>query len=167
MKRAVEYAHLRNVNVYVTVNTILDSNEVNEALKYISYLYDIDVDGIINDEKVPARNSSKEYLKKIVSRVDEKIGDECKEGKSLYEKALTYYDFPIGTEIETEDIKDLLNEIVEFYGDTETYGVNVALRTIAAKELRDRGAEIARAFSVLSEDLSKMNSMDKLVSLFL
>ena len=47
LKRAVEYAHLRNVNVYVTVNTILDSNEVNEALKYISYLYDIDVDGII------------------------------------------------------------------------------------------------------------------------
>ena len=47
LKRAVDYAHLRNVNVYVTVNTILDSKEVNDALKYISYLYDIDVDGII------------------------------------------------------------------------------------------------------------------------
>lgn len=166
-----------NIDTIQRYFNLIQGNTTNAKRKIINYnllevvfkdiktnQFQLDVDGIINDEKVPARNSSKEYLKKIVSRVDEKIGDECKEGKSLYEKALTYYDFPIGTEIETEDIKDLLNEIVEFYGDTETYGVNVALRTIAAKELRDRGAEIARAFSVLSEDLSKMNSMDKLVA---
>ncbi len=47
MKVAVEYAHLRNVKVYVTVNILLDNGEIEEALDFIKYLYEIDVDGII------------------------------------------------------------------------------------------------------------------------
>ncbi|NMA86925.1 MAG: U32 family peptidase [Tissierellia bacterium] len=47
LKVAVEYAHLRNVKVYVTVNILLDNGEIEEALDFIKYLYEIDVDGII------------------------------------------------------------------------------------------------------------------------
>ena len=44
---AVNYAHLRNVKVYVTVNILLDDTELEEAIDYIKFLYEIDVDGII------------------------------------------------------------------------------------------------------------------------
>ena len=47
MKSAVEYAHMRGVSVYVTVNTVLSDVELREALAYIAYLNEIDVDGII------------------------------------------------------------------------------------------------------------------------
>jgi U32 family peptidase len=47
LKEAVEYAHIRDVNVFVTVNTLIKQNEIEDFIKYIKYLYDIDVDAII------------------------------------------------------------------------------------------------------------------------
>lgn len=47
LRYAVEYAHLRGVKVYVTVNILIDDEEMREALDYIKYLHEIDVDGII------------------------------------------------------------------------------------------------------------------------
>ncbi len=47
LKRAVEYAHLRDVKVYVTVNILIDDSEMKDTLRFIKYLYDINVDGII------------------------------------------------------------------------------------------------------------------------
>ncbi len=44
---AVKYAHLNGVEVHVAVNILLEDKEVEEALDYIKFLYDIDVDGII------------------------------------------------------------------------------------------------------------------------
>ena len=43
----VKYAHNKNVKVYVTVNTILKDTELVDALNYIFYLYEIDVDAVI------------------------------------------------------------------------------------------------------------------------
>ena len=47
IKKLVDYAHLFNVKVYVTINTILDDNELIEAKKLIDKLYEIKVDAII------------------------------------------------------------------------------------------------------------------------
>lgn len=47
LKFAVNYAHLRNVKVYITVNILIDDKEMKETLDYIKFLYEIDVDGII------------------------------------------------------------------------------------------------------------------------
>ncbi|AFK87197.1 MULTISPECIES: U32 family peptidase [Thermoanaerobacterium] len=47
LKEAVEYAHLRDRKVYVTVNTIVFNKEVELLLKYIDYLYQLNVDAII------------------------------------------------------------------------------------------------------------------------
>lgn len=47
LKAAVEYAHLRNVRVYVTVNILLDNKELNQVVDYIIFLYNIGVDAVI------------------------------------------------------------------------------------------------------------------------
>lgn len=44
---AVEYAHLRNVQVYVAVNTLILTNEFDACLAYIDQLYTAGVDAII------------------------------------------------------------------------------------------------------------------------
>lgn len=45
--QAVEYAHIYGVKVYVTVNTIVYEEEMNDCLKYVEFLYNIGVDAII------------------------------------------------------------------------------------------------------------------------
>ncbi|MFA5524187.1 MAG: U32 family peptidase [Tissierellales bacterium] len=47
LKKAVEYAHLREVKVYVTVNILLDDTELKEVIDYLIFLYNIDVDALI------------------------------------------------------------------------------------------------------------------------
>lgn len=47
MEKAVDYAHLYGVKVYVTINTLIKENEINEALDYVGFLYKIGVDALI------------------------------------------------------------------------------------------------------------------------
>lgn len=47
LKQAVKYAHLNGVRVYVTINILLNNDELKDAIDYIVYLYNIDVDAII------------------------------------------------------------------------------------------------------------------------
>lgn len=47
MIKAIDYAHSYGVKVYVTLNTILKENEIEEAVRYSGFLYEIGVDAII------------------------------------------------------------------------------------------------------------------------
>lgn len=47
MRKAVEYCHLYNVKIYVTVNTLIKEDEIKEALEYIRFLYEVGVDALI------------------------------------------------------------------------------------------------------------------------
>ncbi|QAT43254.1 U32 family peptidase [Aminipila luticellarii] len=47
LKEAIGYAHLRNVKIYVTMNTIVFQNEVEEMKEQMNELNEIGVDGII------------------------------------------------------------------------------------------------------------------------
>ena len=47
LKEAVRYAHLFNVKVYVTANTIIYEDEINDFLEYIFFLHKINVDAVI------------------------------------------------------------------------------------------------------------------------
>ena len=47
IEKAIEYAHLNNVRVYVTVNTLINNFEIAEVLKYLFELYKMGVDAVI------------------------------------------------------------------------------------------------------------------------
>jgi putative protease len=47
LKEAVEYCHLYNVKIYVTVNTLIKDKEIEESLEFIHFLHSINVDAII------------------------------------------------------------------------------------------------------------------------
>ncbi|GAB6170388.1 U32 family peptidase [Clostridium carnis] len=47
MIKAIDYAHSYGVKVYVTLNTILKENEIEEAVRYVGFLYEIGVDALI------------------------------------------------------------------------------------------------------------------------
>ncbi len=47
MQKAVRYCHLRGVKLYVTQNTLIKQSEMEDAVSYASFLYEIGVDGLI------------------------------------------------------------------------------------------------------------------------
>lgn len=47
LKMAVQYCHLRNVKLYVTVNTLYSQQEIDEIISYLEYLYQIGIDALI------------------------------------------------------------------------------------------------------------------------
>lgn len=47
LARAVEYAHVRGVKIYVTVNILLANHELEEALGFLHLLHNIGVDAVI------------------------------------------------------------------------------------------------------------------------
>ena len=47
MIEALDYAHLRNVKVYVTVNTLVNDFELEEVAEYLLWLYNAGVDAVI------------------------------------------------------------------------------------------------------------------------
>ncbi len=47
MKQAVEYAHIRGVKVYVTLNILLGDNEIKDAVRYLEFIYEIGADAVI------------------------------------------------------------------------------------------------------------------------
>ena len=47
LERAVKFAHLHRVRIYITVNTLVDDLEIEELIGYLVFLEQINVDGII------------------------------------------------------------------------------------------------------------------------
>lgn len=44
---AIKYAHIRGTKVFVTTNTLIKQNEIEDFVEYIKFLYDIDIDALI------------------------------------------------------------------------------------------------------------------------
>jgi len=59
LQEAVEYAHLRNTAVHVTVNTLIDNNELPALADYLIYLYNVGVDAIIVQDLAVAKLAQK------------------------------------------------------------------------------------------------------------
>lgn len=55
MAKAVRYAHLHSVSVYVTVNILIDSGEMEELAAYLQMLYSIGVDAILVQDLAVAK----------------------------------------------------------------------------------------------------------------
>lgn len=47
IEKAVKYAHLNGASIHVTVNTLFNTKEVLDVLKYVQYLYRVGVDAVI------------------------------------------------------------------------------------------------------------------------
>lgn len=47
LPEAIKYAHLHNVKVYVTLNTLIKDSELRRAFEYANYLYEIGADALI------------------------------------------------------------------------------------------------------------------------
>lgn len=47
LKKAIDYCHLYGVKIYITINTVVFDNEIEEFLDYVEYIYKSGVDAVI------------------------------------------------------------------------------------------------------------------------
>ena len=73
LKTALIFAHSKNVKVYVTVNTIIKENELDEAKKYVNELYKMGVDGLILAD-FALINYVNKYLKPMECHISTQAG---------------------------------------------------------------------------------------------
>ena len=55
LKEAIEFAHLRNVKIHVTVNTLVDNSEIPALADYLRFLYEVGADAILVQDLGAAR----------------------------------------------------------------------------------------------------------------
>lgn len=59
LSRAIHFAHVRGVKVYVTVNILLDNTEVTDAVRFLHFLYQCGADAVIIQDLGLARLARK------------------------------------------------------------------------------------------------------------
>ena len=61
LAEAVRYAHIRDVKIYVTVNTLVSDEELETVMDYVDYLYKLDVDALILQDIGLAKRIKESY----------------------------------------------------------------------------------------------------------
>ncbi|MGL4344941.1 MAG: DUF3656 domain-containing U32 family peptidase [Cellulosilyticaceae bacterium] len=105
LKVAVAYAHLRNVKIYVTMNTIIFENEVEEMKQQINELNEIGVDGVIVQDLV-AFNYIVNNFQDMEAHCSTQMGIDDLEGTLLF-KELGAKRVVLSREVPIEKVKEI------------------------------------------------------------
>lgn len=105
IKNAVLYAHLRNVKIYVTVNTIVFEDELASLYKMIDFLNEISIDGIIVQD-LAVLQYCKEHYPDIEIHCSTQMGIDDVEGTLLL-KNLGAHRVVLSREVEIENVKKI------------------------------------------------------------
>ena len=105
LKEAVTYAHLRNVKIYVTMNTIVFENETYEMKQQIDELNEIGVDGIIVQDLAAFDYIVKNFVD-MEAHCSTQMGIDDLEGTLLF-KELGAKRVVLSREVEIEKVKEI------------------------------------------------------------
>ena len=105
LKEAVAYAHLRQVKIYVTMNTIIFENEIEEMKAQMHQLNEIGVDGIIVQDLAALDYIVKNFLD-LEAHCSTQMGIDDLEGTLLC-KELGAKRVVLSREVEIEKVKEI------------------------------------------------------------
>lgn len=105
LKEAVMYAHLRDVKIYVTMNTIVFENEIEEMKHQMDMLNEIGVDGIIVQDLAAFDYIVKNFLD-MEAHCSTQMGIDDLDGTLLF-KELGAKRVVLSREVEIEKVKEI------------------------------------------------------------
>jgi len=109
LKEAVTYAHLRNIKIYVTMNTIIFENEVEEMKEQMKELNEIGVDGIIVQDLAAFDYVVKNFLD-IEAHCSTQMGIDDLDGILLFEE-LGAKRVVLSREVDIEKVKEIKRKV--------------------------------------------------------
>ena len=105
LKEAVVYAHLRNVKIYVTMNTIVFESEISEMKEQMNLLNEIGVDGIIVQDLAALDYIVNNFVD-LEAHCSTQMGIDDLEGTLLF-KELGAKRVVLSREVEIEKVKEI------------------------------------------------------------
>ncbi|HHW04122.1 MAG TPA: U32 family peptidase [Thermoanaerobacterales bacterium] len=108
LRAACEYAHLKGVNIYVTVNILLSDREMEEVGNFIDFLYSIGVDGIIVQDLGLGFFIKKNFQEMELHASTQMTIHNLESAKVL--KELNFDRIVLARELSLEDIKEIKKE---------------------------------------------------------
>lgn len=105
LERAIVYAHLRNVKLYITMNTIVFDEELNDAFQQIRTAYELGADGIIVQDLALFTHIVKNYPK-MEAHCSTQMGIDDTEGALLF-KTLGAKRIVLAREVPVEKIQKI------------------------------------------------------------
>lgn len=109
MVKALDYAHLKNVKVYVTVNTLIRDEELGEISKYLIWLYRIGVDALILQD-IGVASICRELIPDMVLHASTQMTINSAEGvKWAYESG--FKRVILSRELNLSEVEEILQEI--------------------------------------------------------
>lgn len=105
LKEALTYAHLRNVKIYVTMNTIVFESEIEEMKAQMHALNDLGVDGVIVQDLAALDYLVKNFMD-MEAHCSTQIGIDDLEGTLLF-KALGAKRVVLSREVPIEKVKEI------------------------------------------------------------
>ncbi|MPN30076.1 hypothetical protein SDC9_177533 [bioreactor metagenome] len=111
-------------------------------------------------DPVRPRRDSREYLQRILERIDKVVDAEIEKSKELM--TIIYASFE-SEDIDEEDIQDLVEKIVEFYDETNNSQVNVKYDAALIDSVRKYAKSISAAISDIQVAQKIENRLDCLV----
>ena len=108
LKEAVSYAHLRNVKVYVTMNTIVFEDEIEDMKEQLHYINSIGVDGVIVQD-LAVFDYIVQNFEDLEAHCSTQMGIDDLEGTLLY-KELGAKRVVLSREVPIEKVKQIRKE---------------------------------------------------------
>ncbi|MGL4738102.1 MAG: DUF3656 domain-containing U32 family peptidase [Cellulosilyticaceae bacterium] len=108
LEQIVSYCKLRGIKTYVTVNTLVKNQEIEEMYQYLAYLCGLQVDGIIVQDMGVA-HLAKTYFPSLVLHASTQMTAHSLEDV-LFLKSLGFARVVLAREIGLEEIKHIVKE---------------------------------------------------------
>lgn len=107
LQKIVQYAHLRNVKIHITMNTLLDDSEIEKALAFAYEIYKIGVDAVIVQDLGLASVLHK-YIPELELHASTQLSTHNLEGVKELAK-LGFSRVVLARELSIEEIKYIVN----------------------------------------------------------
>lgn len=145
----------------VTINTdnyVLNYPLYQAALKEVRESGYILNDNDINDTEKSVKDKREliELTQKVLAKVHRVVEEESTLARKTAMEILNYFDnIDMEDELEASDIRDLINEIQNFYQRCFAVGINISIiDDVQIKKIKDSASAIAKAMLILQKDYS-------------
>lgn len=119
MRRAIRYCHLRDVKVYVTINTLLKDSELDAAVSYASAVWDMGADAVIVQDSGLVVRLRRE-CPDIILHASTQMSIHNLNGAKYY-AALGFQRIVLARELTLPEIGEITRELNEMDVETEVF----------------------------------------------
>lgn len=114
-------------------------------------------------DEIAKRNELIEYTKNLLPKLDIVAKAEQEQARQLTAELLEYFEYDEDDEIEIQDVRDMLEDIMDFYKDADQYGVNIFLPYQQISSLKENAKKLTDAIALIQEDTSQYSTLEILL----